>query len=122
MNRQQFFDTAIAGIIAQGGPSIDDKGNCLYRAPDGCKCALGHLIADEDYDPDFEDKVPSTAASSHPLNLALGLTTFEDRNFAAALQGVHDCASKLPDFMPAFIAEAEDFAGRHELAWNHGNA
>ena len=30
-------------------------GTCLYRAPDGCKCAVGFLIPDELYDHFIED-------------------------------------------------------------------
>ncbi len=27
---------------------------CAYRGVDGCKCAVGHLIADEEYRPEME--------------------------------------------------------------------
>lgn len=46
MTLQEMFDAAARGIISQGGKSADAKGECLYRGPDGRKCAVGWLIAD----------------------------------------------------------------------------
>lgn len=46
MTLQEMFDTATRGIISQGGKSADDYGECLYRGPDGRKCAVGWLISD----------------------------------------------------------------------------
>jgi hypothetical protein len=57
MNKQEAFDTACRGIIAQGKKSADETGSCLYRSKDGCKCAIGHLIPDEEYEPRMENKM-----------------------------------------------------------------
>lgn len=51
LSRQQIFDIGLAGVLAQGEPSIDWRGGtCLYRKvkPDGkvLKCNAGHLIPD----------------------------------------------------------------------------
>ena len=44
----------------QGTMSVaPDSGDCKYRGPNGNKCALGHLIPDEDYHPDMESYSPS---------------------------------------------------------------
>lgn len=48
-------------LIAQGGCSSNSLTGCLYRGPDGRKCAAGHLIPDEDYRTEFEGK------SCHPI-------------------------------------------------------
>lgn len=40
------FDTAARGIISQGGKSANAIGECLYRGPDGRKCAAGWVISD----------------------------------------------------------------------------
>lgn len=52
MTPQEAFDKAVYGVIAQGRPSakIDEQGRlrCLYRSPDGCKCAAGHVLTCED--------------------------------------------------------------------------
>jgi hypothetical protein len=47
---QQFFDNAVIGLRKQGGPSTTDSGNCLYRSPNGCMCAIGFSIPDDRYD------------------------------------------------------------------------
>ena len=47
MTPQQLFDTAYLALIVQGRRSFDAaSGDCLYRGPDGTKCAVGHLIDD----------------------------------------------------------------------------
>ena len=50
MTRQEMFDKAYRGLAAQSfrpskkeGPS----GDCVYRGPNGMKCAVGFLIDDE---------------------------------------------------------------------------
>lgn len=42
------------GLIAQGGCSVTEHYECMYRSPNGRKCAAGLLIKDEDYDVKFE--------------------------------------------------------------------
>lgn len=37
---------------------LDGKSMCLYRGPDGTKCAVGVLIPDEEYSVYFENKIP----------------------------------------------------------------
>ena len=51
---QEIFNKVAAHLIKQGRQA---KANfsCLYRAPDGCKCAIGVLIPDDKYDPRMEE-------------------------------------------------------------------
>lgn len=60
MNHQEAFDIALNGILSQGGPS--QRGgtgarntHCLYRGPEGRKCAIGWLIPDDEYQVHFEE-------------------------------------------------------------------
>ena len=52
MTLQEIFDKAVGGVIAQGGPSAvmtDYFGiKCLYRGPNGRRCAAGHVLTDEE--------------------------------------------------------------------------
>lgn len=55
----ELLNQSEAAILAQGGFSIgrvtDRYGDiCVYRGPDGKKCAAGQLIRDDQYDPKFE--------------------------------------------------------------------
>lgn len=56
MSLQEIYDTAKAGLEKQGWErSINKKGGCLYRGPNGTKCAFGHLIPDDVYTKALED-------------------------------------------------------------------
>ena len=50
MTPQEVFDAAVNGVIAQGLPSATAHRiggfTCLYRGPNGLKCAAGHLFTD----------------------------------------------------------------------------
>lgn len=56
MTEQEIFNMAYIGLAKQGFErSFDDETKyCLYRGPDGRKCALGHCIPDEIYDDELE--------------------------------------------------------------------
>ena len=54
MNRQEIFDTVANHLLTQKEQSMDENGKCLYRGPNGLKCAIGCLIPDEDYSPTME--------------------------------------------------------------------
>jgi hypothetical protein len=50
-DQQKWFDQALAHMRKQGKRSMAEESGdmCLYRAPDGGKCAIGALIPDELY-------------------------------------------------------------------------
>lgn len=58
---QELLDIAANGVLAQGRRSIrknTEKGEseyfCGYRGSNNLKCAVGHIMRDEDYDPLME--------------------------------------------------------------------
>ena len=53
MSDQETFDTVVAHLRKQGRKSQEDR-QCLYRGPDGTKCAVGCLIPDSEYSPKLE--------------------------------------------------------------------
>lgn len=55
MTAQEVFDKVVSHLRQQGGKSLN-AGQCVYRAPDGKKCAVGCLIEDEEYTPAIEMK------------------------------------------------------------------
>ena len=55
MTPQEAFETVANHLLAQGRPSKNEKGMCVYRGPNGLKCAVGALIPDESYNPRMED-------------------------------------------------------------------
>lgn len=57
MNAQEIFDTVFTKLYEQGKQSVDPElpHTCMYRGPDGMKCAAGFLIPDELYRPEMEN-------------------------------------------------------------------
>lgn len=104
MTRQEMFDTAVRGVISQGAPSVDRFGGCLYRGPNGLRCAAGWLIPDDKYSPELESKTVDALEGIFP-ELQL--------EFLGALQCAHDYSSLDPstdDFVANFKRRAKSVA------------
>lgn len=54
MTKQEIFDTVVAHLRKQGRRAANLEGGCMYRAPNGDKCAVGCLIKDDEYIPCME--------------------------------------------------------------------
>lgn len=105
MTRQEMFDRAARGVIAQGAPSYDEtQGGCLYRGPNNCRCNVGHLIPDDKYRPDMEGytacAILDRAGIAPLLGSLLGVGTFLE-----SMQACHDEAAFRYDGGPTFIAD-----------------
>lgn len=94
MDMQIAYDLAYYGIINQGRPSlrpsrvgevngIATKSVCAYRDGLGNKCGIGHLIADSQYVPKFDDG----------MNTGVSILLGSDIRFKAAIM------KTLPDFL-----------------------
>lgn len=86
---QELFDLAYRGLKAQGFERSYDRG-CLYRDPNGRKCAIGHCIADEDYSRDYEHN--NVINLPRKVRKAAGITK-KNEAFASKLQNCHDEAA-----------------------------
>ncbi len=99
LDRQDVFNRVATHLLTQNKKSAiqrpPEKGGefCVYRGPDGTKCAIGALIKDEFYSSDLERKycdhgvvIPALEAS---LNCCL---SDDDKDFLRRLQRVHDSA------------------------------
>ncbi|TPJ51751.1 MULTISPECIES: hypothetical protein [unclassified Mesorhizobium] len=93
MITQTQFDTIYRGLAAQGWERSYDEEHtmCLYRdRPNGRKCAIGHLIADEDYTVDMDAFDTSsgcfTLVNFHQRDLLMDMTSDEFQ----LLQQAHD--------------------------------
>ena len=131
MTHQQIYNRVKGPLIQQHRRSMlttEDPGGfgdmCGYRGQDGCKCALGHLIPDELYDPSIEggslptnpDK-PCNERSGKIANIftqVLGRPlTKDDCMFLRALQEVHDTTDE--DEEQAWREALERFARKEHL-------
>lgn len=100
MTKQELFDKVAAHLLTQKKRAMglltpgSETLKCVYRAPDGCTCAIGSLIPDEVYIPDMEGCSACILIRKIPaLEQIIGL---ENAGLAAQLQRVHDCT--LPIF------------------------
>lgn len=85
MSKQHTFDKVTTHLRQQNVQCVDDKGNCLYRGPNGLKCAVGALIPDNMYSPDFEGQ----ACDWHRIACVLEQLG-HDVELCTRLQRVHD--------------------------------
>ncbi len=61
---QEIFNRGLTAIRQQGKPSMKPGTQaCLYRAPDGSKCLIGHFIPDGVYNADWDDPAASQSTS-----------------------------------------------------------
>lgn len=107
MNRQEIFDKAWNGLKAQGfRRSADEHGSCLYRGPNGLKCAIGHCISDEAFNHRWE------GSRDEPFKAAgVGGWGSQKYEWAIELQNAHDTASD-PSDMEGGLRR---FAKKHKL-------
>lgn len=92
LTRQQMFDKSAIGMLTQmrqsrAGTDIEtmEVDQCLYRGPNGLKCAIGFLIPDAIYKPAMEvglDELLMTFPEIAPY--------IPDIQLASALMGIHD--------------------------------
>lgn len=88
MNRQEIFDKVRTHLLTQNAKAMADYGDsCMYRAPDGRRCAIGCLIPDEMYNPDFEGE----GIDGLPWALREYLGGVDNDDILQELQNVHDC-------------------------------
>ena len=83
---------AVAAVILQGTRSVDCAGNCRYRGPNGLKCVVGHMIADDVYDESLEDQLATAPDVIYALcsSLSSAPPTLEQREYLHYLQAWHD--------------------------------
>lgn len=82
--KQQVFEQVAKHLLTQYQRSINEFGYCMYRGQNGCKCAAGCLIADDEYMEYFEDKTWNTLVvkNDFPSN---------HKEIIRDLQDIHDC-------------------------------
>jgi len=85
---QEVFDIVVNHLFTQGRPAYDGVQGCMYRTHDGLRCAVGVLIPDNLYDPEFEgDTADCVIQKLFNKDLA---DWREHKGLLLALQEVHD--------------------------------
>lgn len=134
----QITDYTEAKLIEQGKPAMSEEKGCLYRLADGSKCAIGHLISDEEiescvttdgqyptselYDISFLGGVDSLLTYNNEVfNPDNEPDDYDKRHFLGCLQSVHDSsaiesrnkANNHADFIIFFNKRMESFRKIH---------
>ena len=103
---QAQFDTIAEHLLTQNCKSLDRSGECVYRGPNGAKCAIGAIIPPEAYKPNMEgenvmqlleqDLAPVLElADAGPVSTEL---------FYIDMQNIHDASE--PEHWPKLLAES----------------
>jgi hypothetical protein len=87
MTDQEIFDKVVTHLLTQNARSTDGR-KCLYRGPNGNKCAAGCLIDDEHYNPSLENKSALSADVEVAL-LSSGIPAGA-LSLVGSLQSIHD--------------------------------
>lgn len=114
---QEIFDYVAEKIVEQGGFSYDrDRGKdeegevlCLYRSPDGKKCAAGWLIPDSEYRPNMEHCYAGA--------LEFFSNTLEETklSFVLRLQDCHDGAAAKDEDWDYFFNQMRKLAYGYDI-------
>lgn len=122
LTKQEMFDIFVPAIIKQGRKSMRNTVStwCAYRSHDGLKCAVGMLIPDELYTPEWERKSLSSIVEelffSGPDS---GDWAEADTiiGFLEQAQQCHDLAADC-EFVSDYIRRSKELARRHNLTWD----
>lgn len=106
---QQVFDKAYLGLKAQGFERSHENATCLYRGPDGKKCAIGHVIPDEHYRPEMEGCSVLYITRWCREALPVGLRGMPAQLALYRLQRCHDQARDPEDMQRRLVHYAEDW-------------
>ena len=100
---QEVFDIVVNHLFTQGRPAYDGVQGCMYRAPDGLRCAVGVLIPDDLYYKSLE-KNQSDCVIQDFFDEDLA-DWREHKNLLRRLQDIHDNCLKTKEgtFNLAFL-------------------
>jgi len=101
---QTMFNQAYQGIITQGGQSVDDCGECMYRGENGRSCAVGQIITDDEYldrmdaYDHFESASTGTSVTDLDIDGLLPERLIPHVTFLEDMQHIHDNMDDIEDF------------------------
>jgi hypothetical protein len=86
MKSQEIFNKVAVHLIKQGIASHDQVSGCLYRGPNGTKCAVGAIMPDSVYRKGME----TSGIGALIQNFKLPNWIIDNENLLSELQMVHD--------------------------------
>lgn len=124
-------DYAEAKIIEQGKAAVND-GRCVYRAEDGSKCAIGHIITDEEinaivndlqsredgytYSTDTLGGISSLLfAGQNVIKQSINERYYKVKNVLAELQNAHDDYHDAENYIEEFKKSMAEFRQKNKF-------
>lgn len=102
---QEVFDAVWQAFVVEGRPFAvsPDKNEhgvypCLYRGPNGTKCAIGLIIPDEEYDPEFENERANTVLRKLGYDFEPLLVGYLRIDADSVQLELHDEPARMPEF------------------------
>jgi hypothetical protein len=89
MKRQDLFNKAARHLLRQNQQCLDEDDGCVYRGPDGMKCAIGALFPNAVYEKGMEMTSVSQLINDFP-KVRKYLGGVRNAEFLQRLQDVHD--------------------------------
>lgn len=110
MNIQEIFDTVSVHLLTQNEKSqeSDFYRSCLYRGPNGLKCAVGCLIKDEFYESSLENYIADSFCVINALELSGIVISEEIECLLIGLQNIHD-TQEVSDWPNLLINKGKEF-------------
>jgi hypothetical protein len=126
MTKQEIFDKVAAHLLTQRRQSVNDcSGACVYRSPEGLKCAAGCLIPDDDPALVTHNKAAWVALPYSTRKRVLGdLVQYADddrERLISRLQRVHDFEESWKEGLVKrrLTLVAKDFSLDHSILNNY---
>lgn len=112
MTKQEIFDKVLTHMRQQDCLSMSANGfSCLYKSTDGCKCAIGILIPDDEYKDEFNNLSIEIVVIQCPT--LLDVYKEHGMRFISEVQTcLHDIIKNFPDipFQDSLKRQAAKFA------------
>lgn len=110
---QELYDFVVAAIVKQGRPSVGDNDRCLYRGPEGLKCAYGHVHPDSMYSENMENRDIDELSDRNMIPKSL----IRHTRLLDYLQKCHDGSRPIQGFtfIKAFCHQANRLAKQYNL-------
>ena len=114
---QEILEGTIRHLESQGRRSVNSNHQCLYRGPNGTKCAVGHWIPDEAYSSDMEGTDVNGLINMEGVDENLKLFLKTNYDLLWELQNFHD--SSLPStWKPSTVRKrASNFIKDHNESY-----
>ena len=90
LTTRQIFDRVKAHLLTQRKKAIDETGDCVYLADNGLQCAVGCLIAPDEYSKEMEGLPVYELDKINPSFKNFDLGNSEQSTILELLQAIHD--------------------------------